>query len=43
MKKPNPISFLALIKIVYQRTKVYYFSNINIISIMTTNQGKSVD
>ncbi len=35
MEKPYPISFLALIKIIYQRNKVYYFSNRNVISIMT--------
>ncbi len=44
MKKPYPICFPALIKIVYQiKNKVYYFSNINVISIMTINQGKFID
>lgn len=41
MKKPYPISFFAFIKIVYQKNKVYYFSNRNVISII--NQGKFVN
>jgi hypothetical protein len=43
-KRSDPIRFPALIKIVYQiKNKVYCFSNKNVISIMTTNQGKFVD
>lgn len=43
MKEPHNVCFLTLIQIVYQKYKVYYFSNINVISIVTTNQGKPVD
>jgi hypothetical protein len=34
MKAPYDVHFLALIWIVYQKDKVHYFSNKNVISIM---------
>jgi hypothetical protein len=43
MKKPYDICFLALIQVIYQRDKVYYFDNINAISIMTSMKGNVVN
>jgi hypothetical protein len=43
MKEPYDIHLLAFIQIIYQKDKVYYFSNRNAISIMTIVKGKEVD
>jgi hypothetical protein len=43
MKEPYYIHLLAFIQIIYQKDKVYYFSNRNAISIMTIVKGKEVD
>jgi hypothetical protein len=43
MKEPYDIYFHAIIQVVYQRYKDYYFSNKNAISIMATMKGKTID
>ncbi len=43
MKKPCDNRLLAFIQIIYQKDKVYFFSNRNAISIMTIVKGKEVD
>jgi hypothetical protein len=39
MKEPCTNRFFALIQVIYQRNKLYCFSNKNDISVMTIDQG----
>jgi hypothetical protein len=43
MKLPYDICLHALIQVIYQRDKIYYFNNKNVISITTIVQGKTID
>jgi hypothetical protein len=43
MKELYDICFRTLIQVIYQKDKVYYFSNRNAISIMTSMKGNVVD
>jgi hypothetical protein len=43
MKSPYDLHFPTFIQIVYKRDRVYYFNNINVISMMIEDQGKFVD
>ncbi len=40
---PYSIRYLAIISIIYQRVKVKYFSNKNVISLVRIEQGQKVD
>jgi hypothetical protein len=42
MKTPYDICFPTLIQIMYQRNKVYYFNNMNVIFIMTMVKRKPI-
>jgi hypothetical protein len=43
MKPPYDIHLPALIQVIYQRDKICYFNNKNVMSIMTTLQRKAID
>ncbi len=43
MKEPYDICLPALIQVIYQKDKVYYFSNRNAIFVMTDVKGNVVD
>jgi hypothetical protein len=43
MKPPYDIRFLTFIQVVQKRDNVYYFNNINVISIMMIVQRKVVN
>lgn len=43
MKPHYDVRFLVLIQMFYQRDKVCYFSNMNVISMMMVDKGKSID
>jgi len=43
MKTPYDIRFFALIWIIYQRKRIYYFCNRNTITIMKVDKGEHVN